>query len=75
MTEDIRQKQLRLTKELAQVKALASNASRDEVKKTKDMTMGFPADNSHKPSPSSADNPDVVTLPPKRRGKNENIPF
>ena len=75
MTEDIRQKQLRLTKELAQVKALASNASRDEVKKTKDMTMGFPADNSHKPSPTSADIPDVVSLPPKRRGKTENIPF
>ena len=39
------------------------------------MTMGFPADNSHKASPSSADIPDVVTLPPKRRGKKENIPF
>lgn len=75
MTEDIRQKQIRLTKELAQVKAQASNASRDEVRKTKDMTMGFPADNTHKPSPTSADLPDVVSLPPKRRGKTENIPF
>tara|TARA_R110000744_G_scaffold30102_2_gene71386 strand:- start:1565 stop:1792 length:228 start_codon:yes stop_codon:yes gene_type:complete len=75
MAEDIRQKQIRLTKELAQVKAQASNASRDEVRQTKDMTMGFPADNSHKPSPTSADIPDVVSLPPKRRGKTENIPF
>ena len=75
MAEDIRQKQIRLTKELAQVKAQASNASRDEVRQTKDMTMGFPADNSHKLSPTSADIPDVVSLPPKRRGKTENIPF
>tara|TARA_R110000751_G_scaffold12432_4_gene42715 strand:- start:820 stop:1047 length:228 start_codon:yes stop_codon:yes gene_type:complete len=75
MAEDIRQKQIRLTKELAQVKAQASNASRDEVRQTKDMTMGFPADNSHKSSPTSADIPDVVSLPPKRRGKTENIPF
>tara|TARA_R110000803_G_scaffold188082_1_gene250444 strand:+ start:456 stop:683 length:228 start_codon:yes stop_codon:yes gene_type:complete len=75
MKEDIRQKQLRLTKELAKVKTQANNVSRDEVRKTKDMTMGFPSDNSPKSSPSSADIPDVVTLPPKRRGKSENIPF
>ena len=49
MTEDIQQKQIRLTKELAQVKAQTG--------------------------PSSADVPDVVSLPPKRRGKSENIPF
>ena len=74
MTEDLRQKERRLSKELAQVRAL--NANKDtRVKKSRDMTMGFPADNSHKPSPSSADIPDVVSLPPKRRGKKENIPF
>ena len=74
MTEDLRQKERRLSKELAQVRAL--NANKDtRVKKSRDMTMGFPADNSHKASPSSADIPDVVTLPPKRRGKKENIPF
>ena len=75
MTEDMKQKQIRLTKELAQVKALNASSNNDKVRKTKDMTMGFPADNSPKPSPSSADIPDVVTLPPKRRGKKENIPF
>tara|TARA_R110000787_G_scaffold221609_2_gene330353 strand:+ start:167 stop:475 length:309 start_codon:yes stop_codon:yes gene_type:complete len=75
MTEDIQQKQIRLTKELAQVKAQTGHASRDKVRKTEDKTMGFPADNSHKASPSSADVPDVVSLPPKRRGKSENIPF
>ena len=45
------------------------------IRKTKDLTMGFPADNSHKPSPASSDIPDVVSLPPKRKGKKENIPF
>ena len=75
MTEDTRQKQIRLTKELAQVKALNASSNNDKVRKTKDMTMGFPADNSHKPSPSSADVPDVVSLPSKQRGKKENIPF
>tara|TARA_R110000744_G_scaffold95062_4_gene183777 strand:- start:2043 stop:2270 length:228 start_codon:yes stop_codon:yes gene_type:complete len=75
MTEDTRQKQIRLTKELAQVKAQNHSSNSNEVKKTKDMTMGFPADNSPKPSPSSADIPDVVSLPPKRRGQTENIPF
>ena len=75
MSEDIRQKEIRLTKELAQVKAQNHSANSNEVKKTKDMTMGFPADNTPKPSPSSADIPDVVSLPPKRRGKKENIPF
>jgi len=75
MTEDLRQKQIRLTKELAQVKAMNASADNDKVRKTKDMTMGFPADNSAKPSPASSDIPDVITLPPKRRGKKENIPF
>tara|TARA_R100001463_G_scaffold88622_1_gene143381 strand:+ start:5981 stop:6217 length:237 start_codon:yes stop_codon:yes gene_type:complete len=75
LTEDMRQKQIRLTKELAQVKAMNASSNNDKVRKTKDMTMGFPADNSPKPSPSSADIPDVITLPPKRHGKTENIPF
>lgn len=75
MTEDLRQKQIRLTKELAQVKAMNNHANSNKVRKTKDMTMGFPADNSHKPSPASSDIPDVVSLPPKRKGKRENIPF
>tara|TARA_R110000737_G_scaffold208161_1_gene225967 strand:+ start:1186 stop:1413 length:228 start_codon:yes stop_codon:yes gene_type:complete len=75
MTEDMRQKQIRLTKELAQVKAMNVSSNSDEVRKTKDMTMGFPADNSPKPRPSSSDVPDVITLPPKQRGKKENIPF
>ena len=75
MSEDTRQKEMRLTRELAQVKAQNHSANGNEVRKTKDMTMGFPADNSPKSSPSSADIPDVVSLPPKRRGKSENIPF
>jgi hypothetical protein len=74
MTEDNRQKEIRLKKELAQVKAI--NASENaRLRPTKDFSVGVPADTSVKKSPSSADIPDVVTLPPKRRGKKENIPF
>ena len=75
MTEDLKQKEIRLTKELAQVKALNANASA-EVKKTRDLSLGgLPPDTSHKVSPASRDIPDVVSLPPKRRGRKENIPF
>lgn len=74
MTEDLHQKQRRLTKELAQVKALTAQ---ENTKKTKnrDMSVGLPQDTTHKARPSSADNPDVILLPPKQRRKKENIPF
>ncbi len=74
MTEDLHQKQRRLTKELAQVKALTAQ---ENTKKTKnrDMSVGLPQDTTHKSRPSSADNPDVILLPPKQRRKKENIPF
>jgi len=74
MTEDLRQKEVRLKKELAQVKALNANADA-AVKKTRDMSMGVPSDTTHKPRPHTNDCPDVVLLPPKQRGKKENIPF
>ncbi len=74
MKEDLHQKQRRLTKELAQVKALTAQEN-NKVKKNRDLSVGLPQDTSHKASPSSADNPDVILLPPKRRGKKENIPF
>ena len=74
MTEDSRQKEIRLRKELAQVKAL--NANKDsKVRKTKDMSLGgLPPDTSHKAIPSTA-SPDVVLLPPMKRNRKENIPF
>ena len=74
MTGDLHQKQRRLTKELAQVKALTAQ---ENTKKTKnrDMSVGLPQDTTHKSRPSSADNPDVILLPPKQRRKKENIPF
>ncbi len=74
MTEDNRQKEIRLRKELAQVKAANSNEGR-KTTKTRDFSVGLPRDTTHKPRPSSSDIPDVITLPPKQRGKKENIPF
>ena len=74
MSEDLNQKQRRLTKELAKVKALTAQQN-NKVKKNRDMTVGLPTDNSHKAMPSSNDNPDVILLPSKKRGKKENIPF
>lgn len=74
MTEDNRQKEIRLKKELAQVKAMNANADA-KLKPTTDFSVGIPQDTSVKKMPTSADNPDVVLLPPKRRGRKENIPF
>ena len=74
MSEDLHQKQRRLTKELAKVKAMTAQEN-NKVKKNRDMSVGLPQDTSHKALPSSADNPDVILLPSKKRGKKENIPF
>ena len=74
MSEDLNQTQRRLTKELAQVKALTAQQN-NKVKKNRDMSVGLPEDTSHKSLPNSSDNPDVIHLPSKRKGKKENIPF
>jgi uncharacterized ferritin-like protein (DUF455 family) len=74
MTEDLHQKQRRLTKELAQVKALTAQENNKKTK-NRDMSVGLPQDTTHKSRPSSADNPDVILLPPKKVRKTENIPF
>lgn len=65
MSEDLHQKQRRLTKELAKVKAMTAQEN-NKVKKNRDMSVGLPPDTSHKARPSSADNPDVILLPPKK---------
>ena len=74
MTEDLKQKERRLSKELAQVKAINANQN-TRLKPSKDFSVGIPADTSVKKTLHSSDIPDVVTLPPKMRGKKENIPF
>ena len=74
MTEDNRQKEIRLKKELAKVKAINANSDA-KVRKTRDLSLGgLPPDTSHKAIPSTA-SPDVVLLPPMKRKKKENIPF
>jgi len=74
MTEDLRQKQARLTKELAQVKALTAQEN-NKVKKNRDMSVGLPTDTTHKARPESNGNPDVILLPSKKTKSSENIPF
>lgn len=75
MTEDLKQKEIRLRKELAKVKAINSNAD-TKLSKNRDFSIGgVPPDTTHKAKLHSADVPDVVTLPPKRKGRKENIPF
>tara|TARA_R110001592_G_scaffold22055_3_gene88121 strand:- start:2325 stop:2552 length:228 start_codon:yes stop_codon:yes gene_type:complete len=75
MTEDSRQREIRLTKELAQVRAANANKN-SSLKPTKNFSVGLPQDTTIKKKPSSTDNPDVVMLPSKQRGKmRENIPF
>ena len=74
MTEDNRQKEIRLRKELAQVKAMNANSSA-KLKPSRDFTVGVPADTSVKKKLHSADIPDVITLPPKQKNRKENIPF
>jgi|TARA_R100001510_G_scaffold51107_1_gene50651 hypothetical protein len=74
MTEDLRQKEIALRKELAKVKAQNANADR-RITPNRDFSMGAAPDTTHKSIPTSTDIPDVISLPPRRRGKKENIPF
>ena len=75
MTEDSKQKEIRLRKELAQIRRVNAMESR-KVTKNMDFTAGnIHADTSHKPIPTTRDIPDVVSLPSNKRGKKENIPF
>lgn len=75
MTEDMKQKEMRLRKELAQVKALNQNAALHRPTNRNLDIAGIPMDTTPKPAPSSRDIPDVITLPPKRTGRKENIPW
>lgn len=75
MTEDNKQKEVRLKKELAKVKTDNANEMR-RVTKSRDYSIGgTPPDTTHKAKTSSRDVPDVVLLPSHKRGKKENIPF
>lgn len=72
MTEDTRQKEARLRKELAQLKGI--NANKDSaLKPSKDFSIGLPPDTTVKKQPDTL--PDVVVLPKKRGKMKENIPF
>ena len=75
MTEDTKQKEIRLKKELAKVKTQNANETR-KITKNRDFSVGgLPPDTTHKATKASNDIPDVILPPQKRRGKKENIPF
>ena len=75
MTEDLKQKEIRLKKELAKVKSQNSADGRT-LRKNRDFSVGgLPPDTSHKSMRTSNDVPDVILPPSKRRGKKENIPY
>lgn len=72
MKEDTAQKERRLAKELAQVRSQRAAEDRT-VKISRDYSVGgLPPDTSHRQSRGSADTPDVVQLPVKKRKKTEN---
>ena len=75
MTEDLKQKEMRLKKELAKVRAQNAADNRKATVSRDYSIGGLPPDTSHKPINSSNDVPDVVLLPKHKRGKKENIPF
>tara|TARA_B110000305_G_C19169364_1_gene506472 strand:- start:195 stop:425 length:231 start_codon:yes stop_codon:yes gene_type:complete len=72
MTEDTAQKERRLAKELAQVRS--QKASEDRTTRiSRDYSVGgMPPDTTHRATRGSADTPDVVQLPAKKRRKTEN---
>jgi hypothetical protein len=74
MTEDYRQKEIRLRKELAQIKAINANSDA-KLKPSRDFSVGVPEDTTVKKKLHTADVPDVITLPPKGKKRKENIPF
>jgi len=75
MTEDLKQKEMRLKKELAKIRSQNAADSRKATPSRDFSVGGLPPDTSHKPINSSNDVPDVVLLPKHKRGKKENIPF
>ena len=75
MTEDIRQKEKRLKKELAKVKTqMALENNERKIPRNYDIA-GIDSRTSHKATNGSSDIPDVILLPKKKRQQKENIPF
>ncbi len=70
----MKQKEVRLAKELAKVRAINANVD-SKLRPTRDFSVGLPQDTSVKKKLHSAEVPDVITLPPKQKNRKENIPF
>ena len=75
MKEDLKQREMRLKKELAKVRSQNAADNRKATVSRDYSIGGLPPDTTHKPINASNDVPDLVLLPSKKRGKKENIPF
>ena len=75
MTEDNRQKEIRLKKELAKVRTQNANETRKTTKNRDFSVGGLPPDTTHKPTRESIDVPDVILTQKKRIVNKYNIPF
>ena len=74
MTEDTKQKEIRLKKELAKVRAQNADDMR-KTTKNRDFSVGGLPPDTNKATLASNDVPDVILPPQRRRGKKENIPL
>ena len=69
---DIARKEAQLARELAKVRSQRAAEDR-AVRKNRDFSLGgLPPDTTHTPKRGSADTPDAVQLPVKRRNRTEN---
>ncbi len=75
MTEDVRRKEKALQKELAQVRAQREAEDRNVEKPRNFDIAGIDAETTHKSTHGSADVPDAILLPKKRRRKVMNNPW
>ena len=70
--EDPQQKEIRLRKELASLRTTNANNDR-KITPSRDFSVGgLPPDTTHKAKRNSADTPDVIQLPAKKRKRTEN---
>lgn len=69
---DIARKERDLTRQLAEVRSQIASQDR-AVRINRDLSLGgLPPDTSHKAKFGSADTPDVIQLPTKKRRRTEN---
>lgn len=65
-----------LERELKDARIREKSAVESRIEKNRDFTVGVARPTKHhRPAPNSADVPDAILLPKKRKKQSENIPF